>query len=213
MLIVVHNFEIIPAFPSVIAATKIDKDLSSLWNLIPNLEFMESTSDDSHAVYTSKDLNLLNSLPDVKKILLDSFLEFKNNTLNYTTTDFEITTSWMTKTETNGFCQYHAHKNSFYSGVLYKNKSNSSDSGNLMFVDAGVKDDTLLINTPHEWNLLNSKRLVLEPDENLLIFFPSYLRHRISKYTGEENRYSLAFNLFPVGKIGSGDSTVNVRVF
>ena len=119
----------------------------------------------------------------------------------------------MTKTEPGGFCQYHRHKNSYYSGVLYHNKTNSIDSGNLMFTDDGIKLESMLLNDPTEWNILNSRRMIIEPDSNLLVFFPSILRHRISKYTGTDNRYSLAFNLYPVGKIGDGDSSVTVTAF
>lgn len=204
------TFEILPVFPCVISATKIAEDLSNLWNSADNLEFTHSNADDSQFVYTSKDINLLNGMQDVRKIMLDYFYNFKNEVLKLTTTDFEITTSWMTKTEPNGFCQYHRHKNSYYSGVLYSSKTNHPDSGTLLFTDDGIKNDSILINEPSEWNILNSRRIVIEPDENLLIFFPSILRHRISKYTGTENRYSLAFNLHPVGRIGNGDSSVTI---
>jgi uncharacterized protein (TIGR02466 family) len=163
-------------------------------------------------VYASKNLHLLETLPDIKKIILDYFYSFKNTVLKLDTTNFEITTSWMTKTEPNGFCQYHRHRNSYYSGVLYSSKTNSTDSGNLMFTDDGIKQDSMLINTPSEWNILNSNRIVIEPDANLMIFFPSALRHRISRYTGTENRYSLAFNLFPVGNLGKGDSSIKLEL-
>jgi uncharacterized protein (TIGR02466 family) len=157
-------------------------------------------------------MQILNDKPEIKKILLGYFYEFKDTVLKLSTTKFDITTSWITKTEPGGFCQYHAHKNAYYSGVLYPSKTNRTGSGELLFTDAGIKNDTMLINEPTEWNLLNSRRITIEPDENLLVFFPSALRHRINKYTGIENRYSLAFNLFPVGKLGNGDSSINVRI-
>jgi hypothetical protein len=73
----------------------------------------------------------------------------------------------------------------------------------------GIKEETILVNDPTEWNILNSRRLIIEPEKNLLVFFPSVLRHRVSKYSGKDNRYSLAFNLFPTGKIGNGDSSID----
>lgn len=204
------NFEILPVFPSVIAANKVSEDLSTLWNQVETLPFFRSNADDTHLVYSSNNMKILDSMPDVKKILLRYFYEFKDNILKLSTTEFDITTSWITKTEPGGFCQYHCHKNSYYSAVLYPSKTNSQGSGELLFTDVGIKNETLLINDPTEWNLLNSRRIVIEPDVNLLVFFPSSLRHRISKYTGIENRYSLAFNLFPVGKLGNGDSSITV---
>jgi uncharacterized protein (TIGR02466 family) len=206
------EFEVLPVFPSVVSATKIVEDISALWNLSDSIEYNLSDADDTQSVYASKNLHLLETLPDIKKIILDYFYSFKNTVLKLDTTNFEITTSWMTKTEPNGFCQYHRHRNSYYSGVLYSSKTNSIDSGNLMFTDDGIKQDSMLINTPSEWNILNSNRIVIEPDANLMIFFPSALRHRISRYTGTENRYSLAFNLFPVGNLGKGDSSIKLEL-
>lgn len=207
------EFEVLPIFSSVVSAVKVNEDLSKLWNSIESLEFVRSTADDTHLVYSSKNMHLLNDMLDIRKILLDYFYQFKNEILKLDTTDFEITTSWMTKTEPDGFCQYHRHKNSYYSGILYSDKTNSIDSGTLLFTDDGIKNDSFLINDPSEWNILNSRRITIEPDKNLLIFFPSTLRHRISKYTGNSNRYSLAFNLYPIGKIGGGDSLVTVTAF
>jgi hypothetical protein len=169
------EFEVLPVFPSVVSATKIVEDISALWNLSDSIEYNLSDADDTQSVYASKNLHLLETLPNIKKIILDYFYSFKNTVLKLDTTNFEITTSWMTKTEPNGFCQYHRHRNSYYSGVLYSSKTNSIDSGNLMFTDDGIKQDSMLINTPSEWNILNSNRIVIEPDANLMIFFPSAL--------------------------------------
>jgi uncharacterized protein (TIGR02466 family) len=206
------EFKVLPVFPSVVSATKISEDITDLWKLSESIEYNLSDADDTQLVYASKNLDLLETLPNIKKLILDYFYSFKNNILKMDTTNFEITTSWMTKTEPNGFCQYHRHRNSYYSGALYSSKTNSVDSGNLMFTDDGIKQDSMLINTPSEWNILNSNRIVIEPDANLLIFFPSVLKHRISRYTGTENRYSLAFNLFPVGNLGKGDSSIKLNI-
>ena len=64
------NFEILPVFPSVIAAAKIKEDISELWQAAPLLEYHETTSDDSHSVYCSQNMRLLDSYPTVKNIIL-----------------------------------------------------------------------------------------------------------------------------------------------
>lgn len=205
------EFEILPVFPSVISATRLESNLTEFWKNIENLEFFPSTADDTHLVFSSRNMKILESYLELKKILLDTFYDFKNQTLKLHTTDFDITTSWITKTDPEGFCQYHCHRNSYYSGVLYNSKTNQPDSGNLLFTDVGIKEETILINQPTEWNILNSRRIVIEPDENLLVFFPSSLRHRISRYTGLTPRYSLAFNIFPIGNLGNGDSFLDLN--
>jgi hypothetical protein len=48
-------------------------------------------------------------------------------------------------------------------------------------------------------------------ENNVLILFPSDLEHSIEKNLSEENRYSLAFNILPLGEIGSEDSKINFK--
>ena len=47
----------------------------------------------------------------------------------------------------------------------------------------------------------------------MLLFFPSYLWHTILNNHSDKPRYSLAFNLIPLGHYGSGDSTYNTEWF
>jgi len=206
------KFEVLPVFPSVISAVKINEDVQYFWDFVKKIDYVASTSDDSVSIYVSKDMQLLESQKQLKNIIINYFCEFKNNILKLETTDFNITTSWAIRTDSGGHCQYHCHRNSYYSGVLYNKKTNDPNSGNLLFNDFGIKGDPFLINEPTEWNMLNSKKITIEPDDNLLIFFPSVLYHRISKFTGPDSRYSLAFNFFPTGKIGAGDSTVDFNL-
>jgi hypothetical protein len=67
-----------------------------------------------------------------------------------------------------------------------------------------------MVNEPSEWNIYNYQSFVIQPDKNLLVFFPSDLKHKINVYTGLKDRYSVAFNLIPVGTIGLGDSSVTI---
>lgn len=207
------EFNILPVFPSVISATKIDQDLTDIWTDLKSEDFFESTADDTESVYASKNMKILDKYNNLKTLIKDTFYDFKNEVLKLHNTDFNFTSSWVTRTDTGGFCQYHSHKNAYYSGVFYEKPNNNADSGNLLFTDVGIKEESILVNDPSEWNIFNTKRIIIEPDENLLVFFPSYLRHRISKYTGTENRYSLAFNLFPTDSFGDGDSSINIKVF
>ena len=43
------------------------------------------------------------------------------------------------------------------------------------------------------------------------MIFPSKLKHSIEKSIEDTTRYSLAFNIIPVGEYGSQDSTVNTE--
>jgi hypothetical protein len=67
-----------------------------------------------------------------------------------------------------------------------------------------------MLNEPSEYNLYNSSSWEITPKKNLMIIFPSYLFHKVNTHISNENRYSLAFNLFPKGNIGKNDSSLRV---
>ena len=204
-----NDFKIIPAFPCVIGATHIKQDISAVWNDTDKIEFSRTTADNTDGSVSVK-MRLLNDYPEIKKILYDEFVKFKNEVLKLTTTDFNMTTSWMTLTPPGGFCQPHQHKNSYYSAVLYQKPADDPDSGVLIITKPSLTN--IMPNKPEENTLLTSDEIVIEPDTNLIVFFPSYLVHRIAKHTGTDNRYSIAFNLFPEGDLIHGDSSVRLEV-
>ena len=64
---------------------------------------------------------------------------------------------------------------------------------------------------PSNWTIQNSTIWKIQPQKNCLLIFPSYLQHSIEKSIEDTTRYSLAFNIIPVGEYGSQDSTVNTE--
>lgn len=200
------QYQCIPAFSSPISFTILKEDLSNLEN-IKNYEFNNTNIDTSKNSYQTKDSRILEKFPNEKQILLNHFYNFKNSILKCST-DFVISSSWGTKISTNGHSQYHNHKNSFYSGVFYFD--DIENGGEIQFKNPMSDFGGFLVNTV-EWNIFNYEVFHLQPKKNLLIFFPSYLTHKINSYTGLETRYSLAFNFVPVGSFGVGDSSVNYK--
>lgn len=202
------QYEIFPIFPTVIAANRISDDLSMLEQHIKELNYDSTNSDGSKNSFVSSDHFVLDSHPYFRNIILNEFNKFKNEALKLETTEFDITTSWGTKTHTHGYCQYHNHKNSYYSGVLYFSKS---ATGNITFSDVGINNSSFETNPPSEYNLLNYRTFDVWPDKNLVIFFPSNVYHKINIFEESTTRYSLAFNLIPVGDIGKGDSRMIIK--
>ena len=66
----------------------------------------------------------------------------------------------------------------------------------------------------NSYNTYNSKSWKITPVNGMLIFFPSEVHHQILKNNSNIERYSLAFNLMPTGKIGieNSDSFVNLKI-
>jgi uncharacterized protein (TIGR02466 family) len=157
----------------------------------------------------SKSLNVLENkkLNFLKIKILKHFDIYKNTILNYENTNFLISSSWFTKTSMSESGNFHNHSNCMFSGVFYINVN--KESGDISF-ESFNNNNFLLI--PTKYNIYNSKEISLTPNANDIFIFPSELHHRIEVNKSNSTRYSLAFNLFPYGKIGIKDSLVDLKV-
>jgi uncharacterized protein (TIGR02466 family) len=155
-------------------------------------------------LYASTNMNILNNkyLKKIKKKIENEFYNFKNNYLKYNNTDFKLTTSWLTKSEKGEYSHLHKHRNSFYSGILYLQVDNIS--GDICFENQYNNSFYII---PTESNTYNAGEYFIKPINNMIIFFPSDIHHRILENKSDNIRYSIAFNLMPSSKIGKGDST------
>ena len=118
-----------------------------------------------------------------------------------------ISTPWLTKTKKGQGCNLHDHNNCVFSGVYYYGNYDD-DVGNITFRNSFVDMSSYMLNS-YEPTLYNQPFMEIKPQDKSLIIFPSYLKHMIVNHKSESIRYSLAFNIFPVGKYGVGDSTYN----
>ena len=200
--------EIYPLFPSTVAKIILDLDFDVFKNEIDNLKYDKITSNGSSNILITEDRKILNNFPKEKEIFLECFNEFKRNILKQDSCDFQITTSWAIKSLKESYGQYHKHCNSVYSGVFYFDDSNVA----IEFDCENIIPYQIMLPNPSEWNIHNSKIWKFFPQKNMLLFFPSYMRHRITENNSENDRTSLAFNMFPVGKIGEKDSVMNLKL-
>lgn len=143
----------------------------------------------------------------LKKIINSEICEYANNIMKYDA-EFQITTSWFTEVDTKERGHYHRHTNSFISGVLYLNVNDRS--GNITFED--FQDQISVPCT--EYNKLNCKAYSVQPENNLLLLFPSKLWHIVGYNDSNKIRNSLAFNVMPVGTVGlpSADSHMRIKL-
>lgn len=203
------NYDIISLFASNIFKSKLDVDHTEAFNAIKaNTEFLQHSTGDC---YVSKNFNILDEYLSLKEDVESTFNYFKDNVLKYESTEFKITTSWATKVRPNGISHFHNHKNCMYSGVLYID--DLKFCAPIEFINSNLYQDSFLINQPSEINIYNSNKWMVHPSKNTIIFFPSYLMHRVGLHNSDETRYSIAFNLMPNGIFGSADSTVRLEIF
>ena len=152
----------------------------------------------------NNEYRVLENYPKIKKLFLEIFEEYANVALGYQNR-FKITTSWITKTTKNVSSAYHNHKNCAFSGVYYFDQYDN-ESAKIDFLNPLSDLSSYMLNVK-DLNPVTANYVSIEPSEKCLVFFPSYLKHRIGVHKSDKPRYSLAFNIAPVGDYGGGDST------
>lgn len=122
---------------------------------------------------------------------------------------WEITTSWVNRSKPKDYHTAHWHSNSMVSGVLYINTN--PNSGAICFHKDirgrnNLWSDTLKIDF-HKETDYNVEMVGINPQKNDVLLFPSHLTHSVMQNVSNEDRYSLAFNVFPRGVFGKGGNS------
>lgn len=150
-------------------------------------------------VFTHEKLKLLSEK------IKECFDKYIVDNFHYTN-KFVYTTSWFTKTKPNKRSNLHKHSNCMFSGVLYIEVEDNSDG--IHFTNYSDRNSFSLI--PSKYNMRNSKFITIKVKKLDLIFFPSEMHHGIAINQSKKTRYSIAFNFIPIGKIGKGDSEMQL---
>jgi len=179
-----------------------NEQLHEIKNYLSTLEYERANPVDL-STNSSKSFQVLENkkLFFLKQKLIQEFNLFKNNVLKYENNDFVFTTSWVAKSLKNQTSEWHRHDNCMYSGIFYVNTD--ENCGNLLFENFYDTKRFTLRTT--EDNFYNSKSFFVAPKNKMLIFFPSEIYHKILKNNSNIERYSIAFNLMPIGNIGNSD--------
>ena len=191
---------VLSLFPSSVSFYVIDSNKTEKIKT-EEFEFIETSAEDGSSVTLS--VEVLKKYPKLKKSIMDNFIDFSTKHLHYDQ-KFRLTTSWITKVCPAVTTNFHNHKNCFYSGVYYFDEY-VDGSGKLEFKNP-LADLSSFHILPNKYDLHSAFSWSIPPQKNLLVFFPSYLYHRVTKHQGKQNRFSIAFNIVPEGSFGSRDS-------
>jgi uncharacterized protein (TIGR02466 family) len=162
-------------------------------------------------VQASQSKNFLKNLPLLKEEILETFKEYAYNILKIDMSiGFKMGSSWATMTLPGGDSKEHTHANYYYSGCLYISDNPSPISFCLGSYIYNYHERFLFKYS--EINPYNANKMSYTPEKNEILFFPAYLKHQISTNTSDVPRYSIAFNIHPVGVYGKKDSTIHVEV-
>ena len=212
--------EILPLFSKIVYKDYLNTSKSYRKELIERIEKIEGNHSyvmlqkehgedkkDIFQVSYSKDV-LNKFLPDLKSLIMEKFYEYKNNILKYTNNDFDVTTSWISVSEKGQASIYHNHHNCMFSGVYYVRTH--KDAGNISFEDY---TDCRFDLEPGERNIYNGRECIIEPKDDMILFFPGELHHKLLKNNSNIKRLAVVFNLVPYGKIGreGNDSYLHIE--
>ena len=170
-----------------------DKAITGYRNWVGDFDSAKSKKD-----FINKHFRILESYPDLKKLILDAFHVFSSNV--YGPKKFEISTSWLNEIRDGEHIPPHNHTNCVFSGVLYYdtydeksailNLRNPIDIGNDLFCQQEVEAQ-------------------LRPFTGGCYFFPALMMHSSSMHKGKE-RYSLAFNFVLTEPVYNYDSSIDL---
>ena len=117
--------------------------------------------------------------------------------------EFYFLNSWIVKHYPKDWAQEHMHENSLLSGVYYLDTP--KDAGGIVFVKGYNEQEifpTAITPKVSEYNYVTSKQMTFKVNPGKLVIFPSNLMHSVEENKSNNNRYSLAFNLFCRGNFG-----------
>tara|TARA_B100000902_G_C27275615_1_gene898690 strand:+ start:385 stop:1014 length:630 start_codon:yes stop_codon:yes gene_type:complete len=197
---------VLTLFSSPVYVSTIEENLDHVFESIKNLNYIPANN---YGTYMSETVDVLSKFPSLNNALLDEFNYYKNSYLYYEDTEFFMTTSWITKSIPNSTSHKHNHLNSLYSGVLYF--QGGKDFADIRLFNDGIIPQQIELKDPTQWNTFNSSSWDISSIPNRVIIFPSYLYHEVSFHGANEDRYSLAFNLFPKGNLGKFDSSLDIK--
>lgn len=118
-----------------------------------------------------------------------------------------LTQSWISYTGNRQFHHRHSHKNSLISGVFYVSAKKGID--HIIFIK---NEYSLFFFEPKKINDYNAEYYPIMVEEGLLVLFPSNTEHMVPTAERDDQRISIAFNVFVKGPVGNEDNMCYVNL-
>lgn len=162
--------------------------------------------------YMSEDKHILDDprLITFKLAILKKISEYCHEIIGVDNSiKFKITTSWFNKHDPGDEAHSHHHINSLISGVIFL--TTPENSGLLRFhndpFSTRIFPPTVKLQLDPEGarHIINLDQWDIKPGEGKCVIFPSTLSHSVTKNQSSKERYTLAFNVWPVGTLGENE--------
>ena len=185
--------------------SEINLNHNKIYNYLKNVNYQKVENPKFNGCYSSLNYqNVLNEIEEEQQIIneFNKHIDFAiKNHFEYKI-DFKIYNLWSTKAEPNSIGDFHRHANFWLSGVYYPNGT-FEDKYYIEFEKS--LSDPFLLNTIN-YNSFNGEVFKIFVKEGSLLIFPSHQKHRIGYNNTNQDRYSIAFNIVPIGQTGGKDS-------
>jgi uncharacterized protein (TIGR02466 family) len=148
--------------------------------------------------YVTKDNQILNLevFSDLKEFIQDHIIKYTEKFISKDQEcEFEISSSWATKTKTGQFHNFHKHLTSVMSGVVNVTPNNVT----IFSREIQGPCPFFAFDYKHYGTAFAEKVNVVQENSGCLLLFPSNVFHSVPPYELEEDRYSISFNVFPRG--------------
>lgn len=192
--------EIIDLFPKTIAVGQMDSvGPEKALQLSKYLDSVKHAQNGEAGGFSTDEQILdKNEFFEVKNEIIARAEYFTKNFFGHVYNGLRIVNSWSNTVEKAENIPIHRHVNSYISGVFYLTYGSP-----LTFYDVTSSQFSVLPTCsdlgkyPRSWSTYT-----IEPKPGLLVLFPSTMYHLVSTSNDNIKRYSVAFNIYPVGKIG-----------
>lgn len=206
------DFEVHSLFPVPFYTSEVELDMEDIRIKISKLARYREGLNDSDGYIYPKNEQLFNrkEFADVKTEAKRHVDRFMREVMHYDYDDSFFACSWFNINVPGSHHHRHYHPNSIISGVIFI--TNPDNSGQLLFNTPQQRDILLEPKRGSEDTIYNMSTFSPKQDVGCIALFPSWLEHAVSKNMSEENRLTIAFNVFVKGHLGSSHTLTYCEV-
>lgn len=185
-------------FPTPVCLTSVTPDVCALakdqvLKIIQTTPALSDMLQETGGATTPDDLNQRPEFFELTKEIQQEMNVYAEVYLGLAPNSIQLTCMWA-NVHTSGYRhQTHQHPNSYLSGVVYLNVPDTSNRGNIYFMDPRQAKNMQHGDFVGESGL-SSRYWEYVPTTSLMILFPSWLEHGTQLFKSDEYRVSLSFN-------------------
>ncbi len=168
---------------------------------------------DNNGNSMSKNDRVLDSkeLADIKQFIDAQIFNYKKNLLRIKdANEIYVTQSWVNQSNTNQFHPKHKHPNSVISGVMFLDENTDESLPPIRF--HRTLEMFPLNFSFDELNEFNASAREFDPEQGMLMLFPSLLEHDVDVNKSERVRSSISFNTYVRGTVGGREQLTEVNI-